>query len=216
MLGPLLAIASGITSDGGIRYCSDCVSLTTQSPQCLVRFNRLTALSGGDLCNIVLMRPGQAVCRPVLVFAIGVSFLLSGCGGTSQAELDKAKAAGASEEAARQSATAQQDAQAKLAAEVQKLKEQLAAKTATSTPSTVTAPAPAAPQGASCGGNVSAGANTTCPFALNVAAEYLTQGGGTRSLVVYSPVTGLDYTMNCVAGVPSVCRGGNNAVVYIR
>jgi hypothetical protein len=166
------------------------------------------------------MRPGQAVCRPVFVFAIGVSLLLSGCSGTSQAELDKAKAAGASEEAARQSASAQQDAQAKLAAEVQKLKEQLAAKTATSTPSTVTAPAPApapaAPQGASCGGNVSAGANTTCPFALNVAAEYLAQGGGTRSLVVYSPVTGLDYTMNCVAGVPSVCRGGNNAVVYIR
>jgi len=169
-----------------------------------------------------LMGIGQAVCRPVVVLAIGVSLLLSGCAGTSQSELDKAKAAGASEQAAKQSASAEQQAQAKLAAEVQKLQDQLAAKTAPPTSSTVTqvVPAqpaqPAQPQGTSCGGNVSAGPNTTCPFALNVAAEYLTEGGGTRSIVVYSPVTGLDYTMNCVAGVPSVCRGGNNAVVYIR
>jgi len=163
---------------------------------------------------------GQAVCRPVVVLAIGLSLLLSGCARTSQSELDKAKAAGASEEAARQSASAEQDAQAKLAAEIQKLKAQLDAKTGTVTPSTVTAsvpvPVPVAPQGTSCGSNVSAGPNTTCPFALNVAAEYLTEGGGTISIVVYSPVTGLDYTMSCVAGVPSICRGGNNAVVYIR
>jgi uncharacterized protein YceK len=174
---------------------------------------------GGDLCNIVaLMRPGQAVRRPVVVLAIGVSLLLSGCATTSQSELDKAKAAGASEEAAKQSASAQQDAQAKLAAEVQKLEQQLAAKTASATASTSTQ-APVQPvqrQATSCGSNISAGPNTTCPFALNVAAEYLSQGGGTISIVVYSPVTGQDYTMNCVAGVPSVCRGGNNAVVYIR
>jgi hypothetical protein len=166
-----------------------------------------------------LMGIGQAVRHPAVVLVIGVSLLLSGCAGTSQSQLDKAKAAGASEEAAKQSASAEQAAQAKLAAEVQKLKDQLAAKTAPPTSSTVTqvVPAqPAQPQGTSCGGNVSAGPNTTCPFALNVAAEYLTEGGGTRSIVVNSPVTGLDYTMNCVAGVPSVCRGGNNAVVYVR
>ena len=168
------------------------------------------------------MRPGQAVCRPVVVLAIGVALLLSGCAKTSQSDLEKAKAAGASEQAAKQSESASAEAQAKLAAEVQKLQEQLAAKTATASSSTVTQvvpvqPAqPAQPQGTSCGGNVSAGANTTCPFALNVAAEYLTQGGGTRSIDVYSPVTGRYYTMSCVAGVPSVCRGGNNAVVYIR
>ena len=75
---------------------------------------------------------------------------------------------------------------------------------------------PAQPAGTSCGSNVSAGANTTCVFALNVAAEYLTQGGGTRTVDVYSPVTNQYYSMNCVAGVPTVCRGGNNAVVYIR
>lgn len=162
------------------------------------------------------MRPGPAVRRPVVVLAIGVSLLLSGCSTTSQSELDKAKAAGASEEAAQQSTSAQQEAQAKLAAEVQKLKEQLAAKTATATPSTASPAQPAQPAGTSCGSNVSAGANTTCVFALNVAAEYLTQGGGTRTVDVYSPVTNQYYSMNCVAGVPTVCRGGNNAVVYIR
>jgi Flp pilus assembly protein TadG len=159
---------------------------------------------------------GQAVCRPVVILAIGLSLLLSGCSSTSQSELDKAKAAGASEEAARQSASAQQEAQATLSAEVQKLQQQLAAKTATAAPSPSAQAQPAQPQGTSCGANVSAGSNTTCPFALNVAAEYLSQGGGTISIVVYSPVTGQNYTMNCVAGVPSVCRGGNNAVVFIR
>lgn len=157
--------------------------------------------------------------RPVVVLAIGVSLLLSGCSSTSQSELAKATAVGASQEAARQSASAQQEAQATLAAEVQKLKEQLAAKTQTaSPPSTTQAPLvqPVAPQGTPCGANVSAGANTSCSFALNVADAYLSQGGGTQSVVVYSPVTGQNYTMNCVSGVPVVCSGGNNAVVYIR
>ena len=164
----------------------------------------------------------RVVCRPVFVLAIGASLLLAGCSNTSQSELDKAKAAGASEEAAKQSASVQQEAQQKLAAEVQKLKEQLAAKTPTATPLTTT-PAPPAqpaqpvqPAGTSCGGNVSAGPNTTCAFALNVAYEYLNQGGGTRTIDVLSPVTGRYYAMSCVSGVPTVCRGGNNAVVYLR
>jgi hypothetical protein len=180
---------------------------------------------GGDLWNIVVhMGIGQVVSRPLAVLAIGASLLLSGCASTSQSDLEKAKAAGASEEAAKQSASAQQEAQAKLAAEVQKLKDQLAAKTPTSTasPASPASPAqpaqPAQPAGTStsCGGTVSAGPNTTCAFALNVAAEYFTQGGGTRTVLVYSPVTNQDYSMSCVAGVPTVCRGGNNAVVYIR
>ncbi len=161
------------------------------------------------------------VFRPVVALAIGASLVLAGCGiSTSQSELDKAKAAGASEEAARQSAAAQQEAQAKLAAEVQKLKEQLAARpgaTVTPSPPDVQQTAqPAEPAGTSCGGNVSAGPNTTCPFALRVALDYLNQGGGNRTIEVLSPVTGKFYTMKCESGVPSVCRGGNNAVVYIR
>ncbi len=72
------------------------------------------------------------------------------------------------------------------------------------------APAPAAPALTNCGGDVYAGADTSCPFALNVAADYTGLGPD----YAYSPVTGLDYTMNCVAGVETVvCTGGDNAYV---
>jgi hypothetical protein len=184
----------------------------------LLAFNGSTpAATCAIYCRVMGISP--AVCRPVVVLAIGACLLLAGCSSTSQSDLAKATAAGASQEAARQSASAQQEAQATLAAEVQKLKDQLAAKTATASPPAAT-PAPpvqpAQPAGTSCGANISAGANTTCPFALNTAAAYLGQGGGNTSVVVFSPVTGQNYTMNCVAGVPTVCSGGNNAVVYIR
>jgi hypothetical protein len=169
------------------------------------------------------MRPGHACGRPVVVLAIGACLLLSGCSRTSQSELEKAKAAGASEQAAKQK-------QASVEADIQKLKEDLArAKAQAATPSAAaTSPgqtqapvAPVAPraqtaQGASCGGNISVGANTSCAFAFNVASELYDAGGGSRTLSVYSPTTGKYYTMTCVAGVPTVCRGGNNAIVYIR
>jgi hypothetical protein len=65
---------------------------------------------------------------------------------------------------------------------------------------------------------------TSCPFAENVRAAYLTQGG--PIVVAYSPVTGMAYTMQCAGGfiahlydgtiVPSMrCAGGNNAVVIV-
>jgi len=163
------------------------------------------------------MRPVQAVCRPVVVLAIGASLVLAGCGSsTSQSELDKAKAAGASEEAAKQK-------QASVDAKIKQLEEDLAkAKTQGVTPSQSAAPGPApqtlapAARGASCGGNLSVGANTSCAFAAYVEAALSDAGGGSKTLSVYSPTTGKYYTMTCVAGVPTVCRGGNNAVVYIR
>ena len=64
---------------------------------------------------------------------------------------------------------------------------------------------------------MSAGGSTSCAFAQNVASAYHYNSGGTTSVETYSPVTGLMYVMQCVAGVPVVCRGGGNAaVVYIR
>jgi hypothetical protein len=84
------------------------------------------------------------------------------------------------------------------------------------------APAPAAPAApvtdvpagmTNCGGGVYAGADTSCPFAQNVAADYT--GGDPFS--VYSPVTGQSYTMTCTG--PGTyedvvtCEGGNNAEV---
>ena len=176
------------------------------------------------------MRLDQAVFRPVVVLAIGVSLLLSGCSKTSQEDLAKAKAkakaAGASEEAAKLKQKTLEEEQARLAAEVKRL-QAAAAKSASATATVTqkvqggtvqggTVQGGTGTIGTSCGGNLSVGANTTCAFAANVRSEFYSAGGGNVSVEVYSPVTGRYYTMYCVAGVPSVCRGGNNAVVYIR
>jgi hypothetical protein len=72
-----------------------------------------------------------------------------------------------------------------------------------------------------CGNNgsaeVYAGADTSCPFALNVAEAYSLNAGFTNAFNVYSPVTGLSYIMTCtVAGNPIVCTGGNSALVELN
>jgi len=66
--------------------------------------------------------------------------------------------------------------------------------------------------GSSCGGGLSVGPYTTCPFAQNVREVYDREGPGSHA--VYSPVTGNTYTMSCSYGHPVVCTGGNNASVY--
>lgn len=77
----------------------------------------------------------------------------------------------------------------------------------------VQAPAPAAPALTDCGGDVYAGADTSCPFALNVEADYTGAGAD----YAYSPATGLSYTMNCDGGAGALdtvtCTGGDNALV---
>ncbi len=66
-----------------------------------------------------------------------------------------------------------------------------------------------------CGSGLSVNSVTTCPFARNVRDAY--EGSGGSSVIdVYSPVTKITYTMTCTGGVPTVCRGGNGAIVYIR
>jgi hypothetical protein len=72
----------------------------------------------------------------------------------------------------------------------------------------------AAPAGTDCGGGVYVGANTSCPFAQNVAANYTGPGAD----YAYSPVTGLSYTMNCITwGYGNVtCTGGDNASVQFN
>jgi hypothetical protein len=64
-----------------------------------------------------------------------------------------------------------------------------------------------------CGGGVYADADTSCPFALNVAANYTGAGAD----YAYSPVTGLAYTMYCNGGEGALdtvtCTGGDNALV---
>lgn len=69
--------------------------------------------------------------------------------------------------------------------------------------------------GASCGDGLSVNSVTSCPFARAVRDEYQ-RSGGASVIEVFSPVTHQSYTMNCSGGVPSVCSGGNGAVVSIR
>jgi hypothetical protein len=71
--------------------------------------------------------------------------------------------------------------------------------------------APAAPALTDCGGGVYAGADTSCPFALNVTEGYTGPGAD----YAYSPATGLTYTMNCTLEGAStvVCTGADNAYV---
>lgn len=75
-----------------------------------------------------------------------------------------------------------------------------------------TAPAPAP---SSCGDGVSVNSVTSCPFGRSVKDAYEASGGASV-IEAYSPVTGTTYTMTCSSGIPTVCRGGNNAVVTIR
>lgn len=65
--------------------------------------------------------------------------------------------------------------------------------------------------GTSCGGDVSVGPNTSCPFAHRVRSAY---PGSDAPFDVYSPVTGRTYTMRCSTSSPHACTGGNNASVY--
>jgi serine/threonine protein kinase len=66
----------------------------------------------------------------------------------------------------------------------------------------------------SCGGDLSVGPDTSCPFAQNVESAYDQSSGGTTDVAAYSPVTGVTYTMHCTGGTPHVCTGGHNATVY--
>lgn len=81
----------------------------------------------------------------------------------------------------------------------------------------VTPPAPPALALRVCAGGTYAydsiyvGGDTSCPFALNVAADYVGPGAD----YAYSPVTKLNYVMNCtIVGAGTVlCTGGNDAYV---
>jgi serine/threonine protein kinase len=73
----------------------------------------------------------------------------------------------------------------------------------------------ALPSGAKpCGGGVSVGPATTCPFARNVQRAF-DASDGSATIDAYSPVTGETYTMHCTGSPTTVCRGGKDAAVYL-
>lgn len=135
------------------------------------------------------------------ILALACAFAI-GCGGQSQDEIESDRANAALEQ--------------KLSDQAAERERKLNSETAETT-----APAPSGSgsssqlPGQQCSSDVSAGANTTCPFALNVASQYKGVGSNTP-FSVYSPVTSQEYTMSCASGSPVVCNGGNDATVYIR
>jgi len=158
------------------------------------------------------------------VIVVAGGFLLSACA-PSESELAKAKQAGADAQIQREAVEKEQAERATLKAQVDKLTKRAAKEKAAKAKAKATSAksakkvskvSKAAKSATSCGGNLSVGSNTTCSFAYNVRAEYLAAGGRNAQFDAYSPVTGQYYVMTCTPGVPTVCRGGNNAVVYIR
>ncbi len=66
----------------------------------------------------------------------------------------------------------------------------------------------------SCGAGVYVrSSNTSCAFALNVAADFFNTPG--FRFYSYSPVTGQTYLVRCTRTVPSLCRAGNGARILI-
>ena len=62
-----------------------------------------------------------------------------------------------------------------------------------------------------------AAADTSCPFAQNVATAYRASGANGAPTTVHasSPVTGRDYAMNCTGLLPVVCVADTGATVYL-
>ncbi len=139
------------------------------------------------------------------VFVIGCG---GGSDGASQEELDQARREGAQ----------QAKEQARMDALEAKLK-QLSKQNMNASGGTNTnggSNSGGSPSGlTACADGVSAGPNTTCAFAMNVAGEYGSNPGAT-TISAYSPVTGENYTMTCSAySAGHICTGGNGASVYL-
>jgi hypothetical protein len=152
----------------------------------------------------------------VVAFAIlSLCAFAAGCGGddgASQEQLQQAREDGA-KEAQAQAKLNQLERQVKQLRK--KGNKQAKSSGSSSSPAASTSSSSSGGGQTSCGGGVTAGANTSCAFAMNVAGEYGSNPGAS-SIMAYSPVTGVLYQMNCSPnGAGTVCTGGNNASVYI-
>lgn len=145
--------------------------------------------------------------------ALGLlAITLAGCGGSDGSqELEDARREGVALERARQQELAKQREQQRLQRRIDQLeRQQRADRQQRRTPV-----ASSSGGGTTCSSGLAVGPNTSCPFAEEVRSAWYGAGGGNATLNVYSPVTGRYYTMSCAAGITTVCRGGNNASVYI-
>lgn len=143
-----------------------------------------------------------------VLLAVGAVMGLTACGdsGASQEEINQARSAGAAH-------AREQDRIKQIQHELRKLRR---GKGSTAVPpSSVPGSSSTSAGSSACGGELSVGPTTTCPFAENVEAAYFAEiGSGSGTVVAYSPVTERTYSMYCTAGTPHVCTGGNDASVY--
>ncbi len=145
---------------------------------------------------------------------LGLGILLGACGGgASDEELDQARQEGAQQ--------AREQAQIKaLEEKVKELEEEGGADSTTYSGGTDASGSGGTEVGSgpvtTCAPGVQVAANTSCAFAMNVAGEYGSNPGA-ATISAFSPTTGKSYTMTCSAwsGGGTVCRGGNNAAVFI-
>ena len=148
----------------------------------------------------------------ILLAVLGLCVFAAGCGGASDQDIENAKREGAKE--AKQAEKLQEIQKGIAQLKKQRKKGNFKQTTAppASTASTYTGSGPAK----TCSNGIGASSATSCDFAFNVAGEYGSNPGAT-SISAFSPVTGQDYSMTCSAwsGGGTVCRGGNDAAVFI-
>lgn len=148
----------------------------------------------------------------ILLGVLGLFVFSTGCGGASDAELQGAKQEGAKEARQAEKLKEIQQGIAALKRERSKGNFQQIPPPPASTGSTYSGSGPAK----TCANGVGASSATSCEFAFNVAGEYGSNPGAT-SISAFSPVTEQVYAMTCSAwsGGGTVCRGGNDAAVFI-
>lgn len=148
----------------------------------------------------------------ILLAVLGLCVFAAGCGGASDEDLQNAKDEGAKEAKQAEKLKEIQQGIATLKKQRRKGNFKQITTPPPSTSSTYTGSGPAK----TCANGIGASSATTCEFAFNVAGEYGSNPGAT-SINAFSPVTGQDYTMTCSAwsGGGTVCRGGNDAAVFI-
>ncbi|HTU14012.1 MAG TPA: hypothetical protein VMF31_02320 [Solirubrobacterales bacterium] len=154
----------------------------------------------------------------VVAFAVlSLCAFTAGCGGddgATEEQLRQAREDGAKEAKAQVKLNQLQRQVNRLA----KKNKRDSGNSAQSSGTTSTAAAPATTATSSyteCSFGVKAGPNTSCAFAMNVSGEYGSNPGA-GTIQAFSPVTGMDYTMQCgPSGGGTICSGGNGASVFI-
>ena len=145
----------------------------------------------------------------VVAVLLVASIALSACGGgASDSEIASAEKRG-------REFKAEKEKERKLEREIHELKREREQEKngGASSPAAAVPTAPPSER-TSCGGSLSVGPETTCPFAENVRAEYENEiGEGSGTVFAYSAANDEIYEMFCSAA-PHECSGAISATVY--